>query len=130
MIKYSPFIFFFIIVQFFHLNLNLNYKKNLQKKKKARHGMCIWMFSITLSHFKIITWLFCVWYAKHYYPQNFKVQRKKLKFNVNVIKTKVGRFWSVIGQVLRSLDQRFQVLSNSPLELNQTTIIFSNLMVF
>jgi hypothetical protein len=39
---------FFTFVQIFKQN------------KKICHHMCIWMFSITLSHFEIITWILCM----------------------------------------------------------------------
>jgi hypothetical protein len=32
--------------------------KPKKKEKKTSHDMCIWMFSITLSHFERITWIF------------------------------------------------------------------------
>jgi hypothetical protein len=42
----------------FHNFISHLCKISNQKKKKTDYEMCIWIFSITLSHFERITWIF------------------------------------------------------------------------
>ncbi len=72
--KWSSLSFSFVFLTFVQ-----NFKPNLKIKKKTDYEMCIWIVSITLSHFERITWIFVYDECHNHF---WKKKKKKVSYLV------------------------------------------------